>query len=177
MAQSAPITKQGQSQGSRARRWRLPLPDSPSHAIARRPRGCSSRLTATLTGPRGGCEMSAEPRRASATVRRRKESSARPTAGRVLLSGSSCQRRTPTASNRGCLNRNAVAPDRSVASLLQLPKQAPTEAEGVLFQLVRTGSELVGAKRFRTAGTERRSTAGTWRPCVFVISPQAVTGT
>ena len=36
----------------------------------------------------------------------------------------------PTASNRGCLHENAVAPDRSAVSLLHLAEQAPAEVGG-----------------------------------------------
>ena len=46
----------------------------------------------------------------------------------------------PTASNRGCLHENAVAPDRSAVSLLRLAEQAPAEVVGALSQLVRTSS-------------------------------------
>jgi len=42
----------------------------------------------------------------------------------------------PTASIRGCLHQNAVAPDRSALSLLHLAEQAPAEVVGALSQLV-----------------------------------------
>ena len=47
----------------------------------------------------------------------------------------------PTASNRGCLHENAVAPNRSAVSLLHLAEQPPAEVVGALSQLVRSGSQ------------------------------------
>ena len=45
----------------------------------------------------------------------------------------------PTASNRGCLHENAVAPNRSAVSLLHLAEQPPAEVVGALSQLVLRG--------------------------------------
>ena len=58
----------------------------------------------------------------------------------------------PTASTRGCLHENAVAPDRSAVSLLHVAEQAPAKVVGVLSQLVRSGSQRQPEPRARVLG-------------------------